>query len=180
LRIFKLSDWLELPATLIRQKALEHYEAGLTWHFHVMTPNCMFNEQPKYALLLETPTGTVVHYSDSAEPVTKLGKELAPLAHKADVLQRASAPKGYAPSPAVGQIIARAKELNAKQVEWHHHVTFAGCQFNKGGHKFTLVLEDPESGKTLESVSDEEPINDLRQIEPLFYSQQTAHEERTP
>jgi hypothetical protein len=46
---------------------------------------------------------------------------------------------------------------------------FPGCQFNSHPTQFTLMLEDGQTGQALESVTNEEPVNDLKQIEPLFY-----------
>jgi hypothetical protein len=43
------------------------------------------------------------------------------------------------------------------------------CRFNKNSPQHTLIFEDPESSEILESVTDEEPTNDLKQIEGLFY-----------
>ncbi|HSX17943.1 MAG TPA: hypothetical protein VLE51_01130 [Candidatus Saccharimonadales bacterium] len=161
----------EISIEEIQSKALGFDQNGVKWHFHILTPSCKFNTKSDYAFVLEGPDDSqqFVHYSKEAP--SDLGKELAPLAHKAKVLDQKSTDDSYRPSEIVQKIIARAKELNQQGVEWHHHVTFHGCQFNKGVSNFTLIFEDPETGKTIESPSESEPINDLKQIEPLFYSQ---------
>jgi hypothetical protein len=68
-------------------------------------------------------------------------------------------------------MVWRAKELNGQGVEWHHHMLFPGCAFNKHGQKFTLVFEDPEKHAVIENVTEEEPTGDLKLIEKLFYAQ---------
>lgn len=161
----------ELPIDEIKQRALKFHDEGLKWHFHILTPACKFNTKSLYAFVLEGPgvDQEFVYYSDQIPG--ELGKELAPLAHKAKVLDQDTTDVSYEPSEKVKEIIARAQELNQKSFEWHHHVIFQGCRFNTNDSNFTLVFEDPESGESLESLSDIEPINDLKQIEPLFYSQ---------
>ncbi|HSX41431.1 MAG TPA: hypothetical protein VLF21_02250 [Candidatus Saccharimonadales bacterium] len=117
--------------------------------------------------MLEGPEGNFVNYSDS--PASELGKELAPLAHKADVV--AGDVGNYKPSDTVSRILDRAKSLTKAGLEWHHHVTFKGCQFHQGDANFNLVFEDPKVPEPIISSSDHEPIDDLKLIEPLFYSQ---------
>lgn len=160
----------ELPRKEIRQKAIELNRAGLKWHFHILPPDCKFNVKTLYAFVLEGPDKErYVYYSE--EVVSDLGKELAPLAHKAEVLYIETTSANYSPSKIIQKIVDRAQELNQKKIKWHHHVTSPGCQYHKGGEDFILIFEDPITGKSLESYSEEEPINDLKQIEPLFYSQ---------
>ena len=50
---------------------------------------------------------------------------------------------------------------------------FPDCAFNKNKGKWALILEDPQSKEILESVTDHEPKEDLKQIETLFYGQQS-------
>ncbi len=49
------------------------------------------------------------------------------------------------------------------------HMLFPNCTFNLNAPKYALVFEDPERGNSLMSLTDEEPTNDLKQIETLFY-----------
>ena len=140
---------------------------GSLTHFHIMSPTCVYNKSDKFAFILEGPETTYVHYSDKAEK--ELGKRLAPLLHGEKVLDSASTDSSYSPSPEVDRIIERAKQLNEHGQTWHHHMLFPGCTFNQYKPKYALVLEDPETGGLLTSLSDTEPTNDLKQIESLFY-----------
>jgi len=161
----------ELSLEEIRTKAFQFHENNTVWHFHILTPKCKFNKKSLYAFVLEGEDGAqrFIHYSKL--PPNDLGKELAPLAHKSKVLDQKTTDVDYIPSETIKKIIDRARELNQQSIEWHHHVTFPGCQFNTNNSRFTLIFEDPETGDTIENASEKEPINDLKQIEPLFYSQ---------
>lgn len=153
----------------IKTKALQFHKDDLKWHFHILTPTCSLNDRPKYAFVLECPDQqqAFVYYSEQAEKA--LGQELAPLLHGAKILNKETTDSEYQPSETVDKIIDRAKHLNENGVEWHHHMLFPGCRFNTNSPKFSLVFEDPEAHETLVSLSDQEPTNDLKQIEGLFY-----------
>ena len=153
----------------IRQQARAYHNAKRTWHFHILAPNCVLNKDSRYVFMLECPgqQQVLVHHSNQAEKA--LGQELLALLHGNEVLQQATTSTTYQSSPEISAIIAKAEILNEQGVAWHHHMLFPGCQFNKHPSQFTLVLEDGQSGQMLESVTNDEPINDLKQIEPLFY-----------
>ena len=113
----------EISKEEMRKKAFEFNDAGFKWHFHVLLPKCKFNEKPLFAFALEGPNDQrYVYYSQNG--VSDLGKELAPLAHKAQVLNPETTPASYKPSGVVQTMIERAKVLNKEGVSWHHHVTF--------------------------------------------------------
>ena len=153
----------------IKTRALEFHKSGQKWHFHILTPSCSLNDKNRYAFILEN-TGqnpALVYFSDQAEK--GLGQELSPLLHGIKLEGHEEKTLDYQPSVAMRNIINRAKELNLKAVEWHHHVLFPGCMFNKHTPKYTFIFEDSLASGTLESLSDNEPTNDLKQIEPLFY-----------
>ncbi|HEX5448189.1 MAG TPA: hypothetical protein VFW90_03270 [Candidatus Saccharimonadales bacterium] len=153
----------------IRKKAHDYQNEDVGWHFHILTPNCALNKKQKYAFVFECAQKHeyLVYYSNQAE--RGLGEELAPLMHGAKILEPEPADAEHKPSAEMQQIINRAKELNDKGIEWHHHVFNPQCQFNTHAPKFTFVFEDPETGEKIESLSDEEPTGDLKFIEKLFY-----------
>lgn len=155
----------------ISTTAKQLHAAGATWHFHILTPSCMLNKTDRYALILEVPDKHIawVHYSSQAEKA--VGQELSPLLHGKEAWTEAK-PEDSKLRPAIQKMIQVAKEMNAAGVEWHHHVLYPGCRFNKNAPQFTLIVEDPRSGEAIESVSVDEPTSDLRHIEPLFYAQQ--------
>jgi len=150
----------------IQRKAKDYHQVGVTWHFHIMSPTCIYNKSDKFAFVLEGPEA-YVHYSDKAEK--ELGQELAPLLHGKKVLDSTSTDTNYSPSPEVAHLLERAAQLNKEGQTWHHHVLFPSCTFNQYKPEYALILEDPETGELLTSLSDIEPANDLKKIESLFY-----------
>lgn len=156
----------------ILEEAKRMAESGNKWHFHILTPECKLNDSGKYALILEDITDSEIYVCNSNEPYMDIGKELVKLLHGNDVVKeenQAEFPKSV--SPQAINIIKRMEELNKKGIKWHHHMLFPGCKFNKYPEKFVVVFEDKETGELLESVTDYEPKDDLKQIETLFYGQ---------
>lgn len=151
----------------IRTKALGLHQNQAPWHFHILSPSCIFNDRKQFAFILEDieDEETYVYYSDRSEK--QLGSELAPLLHGKEVFAE-GIKKDI--STEARNIIERATSLNQKGLEWHHHVLFPGCRFNDNSPRYTLVLEDPESKTTLTSVTDTEPKAELSLLEPLFYA----------
>ncbi len=143
---------------------------GKNWHFHMLTPDCMFNQrEDKQAFILEDSSGgeTCVVYSN--ERYMDIGKELVELLHGKTITKRREGSKGIGHNIEV--ILEKARELNKKGVRWHHHMLFPVCIFNKHIGKWNIVFEDKEESRILESISDNEPVNNLREIEILYYKQ---------
>lgn len=139
------------------------------WHFHILTPGCDFNETERYAFILEDLNNqrAYIHYSDQAEK--GLGEKLVRLLHGDKVLNQESPATTYQPSPTVQRIAERAQTLK-QGTEWHHHLFFPACRFNQNNPRYTLVFEDKENHEVLQSITDTEPINDLKQIEKHLYA----------
>ncbi|CAN5420299.1 hypothetical protein BH09PAT4_BH09PAT4_02640 [soil metagenome] len=115
----------ESSLTKIREKALNYKTAGSAWHFHILSPACLFNlDKEQYAFVLEGPDGALVHYS--GKPEKELGGELSPLLHKLGTVTEPG--PEYRPTKDMQTIIERAKELNTEAIAWHHHVLFPGCR----------------------------------------------------
>lgn len=142
-----------------------------TWHYHLLTPACQFNESQRYAILLEDINSqqTFVYYSDAAE--MELSNRLSGMLHGEEVLQQANTSSSYHPSDAVRELLKLIDRLEGAGTAWHHHVFFLGCVFNSHKGEYELVVEDPEEGSYLVSVSGQEPKEDLKQIEQRFYNQ---------
>lgn len=158
----------------IKEEAKKLAQEGKSWHFHILTPECQFNDSDKSAFILENASdGEVfVYYSD--EPQMGVGKELVKLLHGKDVVKDSdkNGEDGEGElSESVKEIIKRAKALNKKGKFWHHHMLFPDCFFNEIKGKWMIVLEDHEEGELLSSVFDNEPKSALKEIEPLFYKQ---------
>jgi len=141
------------------------------WHFHILSPTCCFNQQGKqYALLVEIPADQETFIAYCADRPAEQGKKLVALLHGAKVLQGTGSAI-QATHEITASIIARARNLNSRGIQWHHHMLFPDCALNPSPGKWTLLFEDPETGEKLSAVYDSEPLNDLQQVEALFYAQ---------
>jgi hypothetical protein len=159
----------EEPLETIKTKALELHKYSQKWHFHILTPTCQLNDSGRYAFILECPDQKIayVYYSNRAEK--EVGQELSPLLHGAKIMNQETTDANYEPTVLIKKMAERAKALNEQGVEWHHHVLYPGCRFNEHSPKYSLIVEDPKANEKFESLSDEEPTNDLKQIESQFY-----------
>jgi hypothetical protein len=165
---------LEVSVAEILRKAATWQEAGTRWHFHLLTPGCMFNERNDlYALVLETPSLQEVYVSYSDELHMEADRILLPLLHGDEIVDEQEAVLDPG-TPAIQPILQRARELNARGVAWHHHMLFPGCIFSGRPDRWVIAFEDPETAQVLETFYEREPKGDLRQIELLFAAQQRA------
>ena len=155
----------------IKHLAQEYSKSQVNWHFHILTPECQLNETDQYALVLENTDSGETHVCYSASPYMDIGQELVKLLHGDEVIKEESEEKPQPPSPQVEKMLLRAKEMIKANKFWHHHMLFPGCKFNQHGKKWVIVFEDSENNEVIESISDDEPKNDLQHIEALFYSQ---------
>lgn len=163
------------PIIKIKQKVKEFATAGKKWHFHILTPECQLNEEGNYALILENTSENESFIYRSDEPYMDIGKELVRLLHGDNIVKDDNRQTKVAePSLLIQEILKRAKQLNDAGKSWHHHMLFPGCTFNKNQGKWTIIFEDKETGKVIESVSNDEPKKDLQYIEKLFYQQKKA------
>ena len=142
-----------------------------SWHFHLMSPECLLNKTGKYALILENGTDHETYECLSESPYMDIGKNLVQLLHGNDVIKTEVEPKLLPPSPAVSKILVRAKQSNGRGKFWHHHMLFPDCAYNKNSGQWAIVFEDQENKEVIISLSDAEPKNDLQYIENLFYQQ---------
>lgn len=140
-----------------------------TWHFHLLTPDCVFNTKSNFALVLENSTDNEVLVNHSDIKQEEESKAMLELLHgiKADEEQKLSDHV----SESVKKMEIRAKGLIKKGILWHHHALFPDCIFNKSKGKWIVMLEDLETREVMESVTDNKPDSDLQVIEPLFYHQ---------
>ncbi len=161
---------IETTIDNIMEKAKQFHSEGKKWHFHMLTPDCTFNESDKQAFVLENTTDSEVYVTYSDKRYMTEGKELVQLIHGASIVAEEST-ESPEDDKAVKEIVRRAEELNDKGAHWHHHMLFPDCIYNKHKGNWCIVFEDPETGKTLEYVSKEEPKEALRKIEVLYYAQ---------
>ena len=143
---------------------------GKKWHFHLLTPKCVFNKEKNFALVLENTSDGEIFVNYSEVKQEEAGKVMLELLHgiKADEFETRTASSA---SLEIQNMAKRAKELTEKGIPWHHHALFPDCVFNKAKGRWVVMLEDPETKEVLENVTDYKPDADLQLIEPLFYKQ---------
>lgn len=153
----------------IEKLANEFRKENKKWHFHMLTPDCMFNERRDiHAFVLENETDGETFVCYSKERYMDVGKRLVQLIHGEKIVSEGEQgiDDGY-----MKEMLAKAKSFNERGVLWHHHMLFPNCIFNKHKGKWCIVFEDKEENKIIEFVSEEEPTEQLRKIEVLYYSQ---------
>lgn len=161
----------------IMQKAREFQEQGKKWHFHMLTPDCVFNDhKDKHALVLEDETGSQTYVTYSDKRYMEQGQVLVKMIHGDRVLSDEPSDESMegqeeGNTEGMQEMLDKARKLNEQGIRWHHHVFFPDCVFNRHKGNWCIVFEDKETNKIIESVSESEPKENLRKIEVLFYSQ---------
>ncbi len=147
------------------RKARRWSKAGLAWHFHLLSPRCLFNSTNSNVLIIESSAGTF--YTSTHHKLFSVGAHLLKLFLENNRFT-------FAPGHGQGKvrkIVSRIKQLKKKKVTWHHHLLLPHCKFNHYGSKWVVIFEDPLENKETEIAYPHYPDKDVREIERLFYSQ---------
>lgn len=147
------------------RKAGRWQRTGAKWHFHLLSPGCLFNPTKWHELYLESSHGNFL--ARSHRPLTDIARHLVQVLHGEKIARVTTSPASGKISP----LLKRAGHLSHKKVKWHHHLLFPHCMFNKQWGKWVLALEDPLNNKLIELVYPHFPQSDLIKVEKLFYSQ---------
>ncbi len=166
----------EVDINKIKVLADLHKKNGKSWHFHILTPQCLLNTVKKYALILENLTDNETHICYSDEPYIEVGAELAKL------LQDTTTPSTLGEnadismelSDAIKPILKRANELTNQKIPWHYHLLTPDCALNEDKGKWVIILEDNRNDEVLKAKYDKEPKFDLAALELLFYQQKKS------
>jgi hypothetical protein len=180
----------EITVEEVQRKAKSWQAQGKKWHFHMLTPECVFNERDDaHAFVLENMTDnkTYVAYS-TGETVSgaastgyaavdlpirymEIGEELVKLLYGDSILDMKQGTTAST-NKEMQMVLDRAKELNEKGIPWHSHLLVPGCMFNQQQNKWGLVFEDSTSDDAVVVRYDQDPVDDLRRIEVLYYEQE--------
>jgi len=171
-------EMTEVSAERLLEIGRELQASGERWHNHVLSADCELNRRAQPALVVEASDRELVYVAYSDEPMMDVGRALATMVHGADPLARSRAGEAeiemHPDSPAVVEMMTRARDLSERGQHWHHHILFPECVFNAHPGQWTLLFEDPETRETLESVTSDRPARDIQVTETLFFSQ-TVH-----
>ena len=150
---------------------------GSPWHFHMIGPKCCFGQTTTmYAIILENEaTGDVFvcHFSD--RPVSQT-RQMALLRYGPEFFRKEKTPPsspapGGSPSNAEFQkIMERAKHCCASKTAWHNHHLSPRCMFNLKPGNHCIVFEDETGGDTLYAYYGHDPVDDLAELEELFFA----------
>jgi len=155
----------------VEKKASLWQSQGKRWHFHMLTPDCTFNKRnDKHAFVLENRTDNETYAVYSDKRYMETGQKLVKMIHGDKILGKSKENAGST-NENIKTILKKAKELTEKGVQWHHHMLFPDCIFNKHPGKWNITFEDRENNSIIEALYDKEPVNDLREIEILYYKQ---------
>lgn len=160
----------EITIEKVMEKAKAFQKEGKKWHFHMLTPDCMFNQRKdKQAFILENQSDGEVFVVYSDKRYMEEGQTLVKMLHGEKIVGQEAGSQEEHPNLKI--IIEKAKRFNEQGIHWHHHTLFPECIFNKHKGKWCLVFEDKEEGKVIEATYDDEPKQDLSKIEVLYYAQ---------
>jgi len=150
----------------ILNKAKDYNKRGTNWHFHMLSPECMFNKRKdKFCIRLEdTDKHATYEAVFDSKPLAE-AERLASLQYKESFLVdgKTSENKEFK------KILARAKSLCTDAIDWHHHHIFPDCEFNKYPGKHCIVFEDPIKKTVIWAVYENDYHADLMELERLFY-----------
>ncbi|MBU0707840.1 hypothetical protein KKG41_05720 [Patescibacteria group bacterium] len=161
----------EIDLKEVLTKAKEWQTAEKRWHFHMLTPDCLFNDSnDKHSLVLENTSDDESFFVYTDKRQLAIGKKLVQLLHGEKILKQ-SDKAGPPQHPNIKKMVARAEDMNSKKISWHHHVFFPECRYNDQVGRWNIVMEDKDKGELLEATYDTEPVEDLKEIERLYYEQ---------
>ena len=156
----------------IKKQADNMIAAGAKWHFHILTPRCMFNGRPQYAFVLENSSENKVFIHYSIQPQKELGEELVKKLHGEKISENSNNDTQTELSEQEKKVIAHAKTLTKENKDWHHHMLFPDCTFNESDGKWLFVLESEDVDDIYDLSYTKEPKHLLQNIEPLFYEKE--------
>jgi hypothetical protein len=136
--------------------------SGASAHLHTTPPGCVITGSPRRAIVLESTSEGRAFAWFSDEPIEALARPMAILLHGAD-----SVPDDAEPlEPACAAVARMADRMRGGH--GHFHILDPSCHVNPHSGRWTILFEDEELG-TLESVSDQRPLDDIRLVEQLIY-----------
>lgn len=140
------------------------------WHFHILSSTCILNEQKRgFKLMLEDEEAKEIFFVNCEKKPNEEGKELLQLLYGKDILEETK--KAIEKNETSEEILRRVKDYTKEKIEWHHHMLFPQCIFNKRKGMWCILFEDPKNGECLQSYSEVEPREYLKNIESYFFSQ---------
>lgn len=161
---------IELTVEEARKKAKELQHSGHNWHFHVLFPGCVFNENDQvFSLVMEDRMADVTYVVYSEEGLTWFGNEM--MSNYFSQIYPDPEEMESRPKIEGNEILDQCRKLQHEGVAWHHHMLYPDCIFNQHKGKWNLVFESVEAGLNLNQTSEEEPLEILQELEFAYFKQ---------
>lgn len=160
-------DFVELSYTALAEKVDQIVAARARGHIHTTVPGCAITGTSRRAIVLEaTDEGRTYLFLDD-QPIEERARPLAILLHGEDSVPADTDDL----EPASAAVTAMADRMRAGK--GHFHILNPVCQVNPHPGRWTVLFEDVDRG-SIESVSDERPLADIRLVERLIYAKEPA------
>jgi hypothetical protein len=159
-------------------KVTELKQASAKWHFHMLGPACIFSRlKGQYEIIIEIEsTGEEFSSCFSEKPISET-RRMAKLAYGSGFLDNDKNSDESIPADEMvqknetfQQIMNRARICGTSGAAWHNHHLFPQCMFNPQKGKHCVVFEDERRGDALYAYYEHDPVNDLSELETLFFS----------
>jgi hypothetical protein len=171
---------IEIPFKELAAKTEKYNQDGITWHFHMFTPSCVFSRSDdQFEILLENPASGEEFYTRFNEKPIEQMRQMAQLAYGPDFLEQGEdmekSPAGHGnksyDNADFQLIMEKAREFNASKTPWHNHHLTPDCKFNPEKGRHCIVLEDESRKKIFYAFYDDDPVDDLADLEFLMFGQ---------
>ena len=161
----------EIDIDQVWQKAIVWHQQGEKWHFHVFFPNCVFNLQnDRYALVVENRSADQTFVTYSPVGFAKISQDLLRLIYGDHILDKKQ-DSNKSHEKETRPIVYQCEQFIREKIPWHHHILFPDCNFNQHPGKWHLVLEGGADPQIFSALYDEEPLDDLQQLEIKYFKE---------
>jgi hypothetical protein len=159
-------------------KAKKLKQAGIKWHFHMIGPACIFSRsKEQYEIIVETETAAEVFSSYFSEKPISQTRQMAELAYGPEFLKKEKyddkeirGDEKVNKKETFQKIMERARDCQASGAAWHNHHLPPQCSLNPKKGKHCIVFEDEAGGDALYAYYDQDPVEDLAELEKLFFT----------
>lgn len=139
-------------------------KSGSKWHFHILTPRCMFNGRAQYAFVLENTSENKVYIHYSIEPLKDLEKELQT---KLSDISSEVLVETMSLIDSEKALLDHANKLNKEGKDWHYHQLSPGCTFNEEGDKWKFIFEGEDANDIHEFTYKKKPLLLIQSVEKI-------------
>jgi hypothetical protein len=145
------------------------HAAAANWHFHVLSPVCLYNPFPDHFALVIEEDGNLPMIADAGTTFPEVDKDLVKLLHGQDILDARMTSDVTAAS---SRLLSHVKALQDAGEAWHHHMHFVGCVFNPHPGKWSISIESRDT--FFAEAYSEEPVEILREVEVIYFANLAA------